>query len=336
MTLRPLHLDKDIPQSLAEQLANELLCRIVTGELRAGVKLPTERELAKTLGIARGTVKRAYIKLSNLGAIEVLQGSGSYVQKNSRLLEETQKKEASELLDGVFTRLRDMSLSDKEIWSLIRLQLCSKDTSRKISIMVVSNNQGILSELEAQLSYLIGRDGVNYALFFTTLDNISATSGDPAEFLLGYDLIIATCIDYAATVALAPMYQQKIVELTITPRALTLIELDNLPRDKPISIIYRTPVFLEMVQNTLQGLWFSMDMCTAYQEKEYSPELHGTRGEAAIIGFNEAPMYVDQSYKTKNERYIAGGGRIIHFEYRIDRKSLSYIEDRILELLNDV
>ena len=334
MTLRPLHLDKNIPLPLTEQLSNELLCRIVTGELRAGEKLPTERDLAEALGIARGTVKRAYTKLSSLGAIEVLQGSGSYVQKNSSLLEETQKNEATELLDGVLTRMRDMGFSDKEIWSLVRLQLRSQETDRKITVMVVSNNRGILSELEAQLSYLISRDGVNYALFFTTLDSISATSGDPAEFLLGYDLIIATCIDYAATVALAPMYQHKIIELTITPRSLTLIELGDLPRDKPISIVYRTPVFLNLVQETLYALGFQDKWIKAYQEGEYTLSVHGTGGEVAIIGFNEAPMYIDGAYKLKNERFIASGGHLIRFEYRIDRSSLTHIEDRISALLN--
>jgi len=334
MRIEDLHLDKNTPLPLAEQLANELLRRIITGELKSGEKLPTERELAERLGIARGTVKRAYTRLSGLGAIAARQGSGSYVQESGSLLEETQKKEAAELLAGALTRLRDMGFSDKEIWSLIRLQLRPQATDRKIAVMVLSNNHGILSQLEAQLSYLTGRDGGNNPLSFTTLDSISASS-NPVELLLGYDLIIASSVDYADTMALTPMYQHKIIEVTLVPRTRTLIELGDLPRDKPISIVYRTPVFLNLVQETLHALGFSEAKCETYQEQAYTPDLHGTRGEVAIIGFNEAPMYVDQVYKTKNERFIASGGRLIRFEYRIDRTSLSHIEDRILGLLNE-
>jgi len=333
MQIETIHLDKGAPLPLAEQLAGELLRRIVTGELKAGEKLPTERDLAERLGIARGTVKRAYIRLSDLGAITVRQGSGSYVQENSSLLEETQKKEAAEVLAASISRLRDMGFSDKEIWSLMRLQLRPQDAGRKIAVMVLSNNYGILSELEAQLSYLTGRDGVNYALSFTTLTNI-VTSANPIELLLGYDLIIATSVDYADTVALTPMYQHKIIEVTLAPRARTLIELGDLPRDKPISIVYRTPVFLNLVHDTLRALGFDETKVVTYQESEYNPSLHGAQGEIAVIGFNEAPMYVDPIYKSKNERFITSGGRLIRFEYRIDRMSLTHIEDRISSLLS--
>jgi len=305
----------------------------VTGALKAGEKLPTERDLAERLGIARGTVKRAYNRLSALGAIAVRQGSGSYVQENGSLLEETQKKEAAEVLAASISRLRDMGFSDKEIWSLMRLQLRPQDTGRKIAVMVLSNNHGILAELEAQLSYLTGRDGVNYALSFTTLDSI-ASSSNPIELLLGYDLIIATSVDYADTVALTPMYQHKIIEGSLAPRTRTLIELGDLPRDKPISIVYRTPVFLNLVQDTLRALGFDEAKIVVYQESDYNPSLHGAKGEAAIIGFNEAPMYVDPVYKAKNERFVVSGGRLIRFEYRIDRTSLAHIEDRISSLLS--
>jgi len=333
MELERFHLDKNAPLPLAEQLSNEILCRIMSGELRAGEKLPTERDLAEHLGIARGTVKRAYARLQHLGAIDARQGSGSYVQKNAALLEETQKKEAAELLAATIARLHDVGMNDKEIWNLMRLQLHPQENDRKIAVMVLSNNHGVLSELEAQLSYLTSGARVNYALSFMTIPNISATQS-PVGFLLGYDLIVTTSIDYPATLALVPMLKHKVIEGTIAPRTRTLVELGNLPRDGKISIVYRTPVFLNMVQHTLSVLGFDQTKIEAYQEDAYTPELHGGRGEAAVIGFNEAPMYTQRTYKAKNERFIAAGGRIIHFEYRIDRASLSNIEDRISDLLS--
>ncbi|MCL2368145.1 MAG: GntR family transcriptional regulator [Oscillospiraceae bacterium] len=332
MEIAQIVLDKQGALPLAEQLAGELLRRIVSGDLSAGEKLPTERELAEHLGVARGTVKRAYARLLALGAIAVRQGSGSYVQESGTLFAETQKKEAAELLTGVITRLREIGLRDREIWNLVRLQLRPHETDRKIAVMVLSNNHEILSELEAQLSYLTGGAGVNYALSFTTLENVMA-SGDPVELLLGYDLIVATVVDYPETLAMAPMYQHKIIELTLAPRTRTLMDLGQLPRDRPVSIVYRTPVFLDLVQKTLAALGFDAAKIRAYQEHDYSLDLHGARLEAAIIGFNQAPIFIDPAYQDKNQRFEAAGGKLFRFAYRIDRNSLSYIEDRISALL---
>jgi len=327
-----IQLDKAAPLPIAEQLAGELLRRIVNGNLQAGEKLPTERDLAEQLGIARGTVKRAYARLSTLGAIAVRQGSGSYVLENGVLLEENQKKETAELLSATINRLRDIGLSDREISNLVRLQIQPQEPGRKIGVLVLSNNHGILSELEAQLSYLIGGAGVNYALSFTTLTGISA-GRNPVEALLGYDLIVATSVDYPATLELYPMYRHKVIEATLVPRTRTLMQLGDLPRDQPLSVVYRTPQFLNLVCTTLASLGFDRKKIHAYQESVYTPSHHNAHGEAAIIGFNEAPMYVDHGYRLQNERFIEAGGQLIRFEYRIDRTSLSLVEDRISALL---
>jgi len=162
-----------------------------------------------------------------------------------------------------------------------------------------------------------------------------ALSRDPVELLLGYDLIVATSVDYADTLALTPMYGHKIIEVTLAPRTRTLIELGDLPRDRPLGIVYRTSVFLSLVLGTLEALGFDPNEIRAYQENDYRPTLHGTRGEVAVIGFNEAPMYVQPAYKTRNERFLASGGRLIRFEYKIDRHSLTHIEDRISALLSE-
>jgi DNA-binding transcriptional MocR family regulator len=51
--------------------------------LRAGTRLPAQRELAKTLGVTVGTVSRAFIEAQRRGLIECGVGSGSFVRQPS-------------------------------------------------------------------------------------------------------------------------------------------------------------------------------------------------------------------------------------------------------------
>ena len=70
------------PQSdvaIYQQIVNAVCADIRAGKLPYGAQLPTVRALADELGLARGTIKRAYDELGKLGMIEMTQGKGSFV-----------------------------------------------------------------------------------------------------------------------------------------------------------------------------------------------------------------------------------------------------------------
>ena len=328
-----IELDKTSTIPLADQIYNGILRQIINGELNPGQKLATERELADSFGIARGTVKRAYLKLCNANAIEIRKGSGSYVLKNDQIVEENQKQEAMEIISDAFLRIRSLGLSDKEIINLISLQTTARESVHKANIMVVSNNYEILSELEKQLSYLSGASRTSFTLSFLTLDVIRGNS-DPLHMLHSYDIIIATSIDYPAIAELAPMYIHKMVEATITPHTSTLIELSEISKNQKIRIIYRTQVFLSLVHRTLLSLGFASSNILATQELEYDPLSHSDDGVGVVVNFNESPVYINPAFEKRNSEFVEHGGKLVHFVYRIDRASLTYIEDRIQSFLS--
>ncbi len=71
---------------------------ILTGELKAGERLPSKRSLAEHLGISVVTVENAYIMLEEEGYITARAGSGFYVNKLSLLSAKPQERRAMELL----------------------------------------------------------------------------------------------------------------------------------------------------------------------------------------------------------------------------------------------
>ncbi len=62
-----------------QQVANQIIVRIRSGELPIGSQLPPERELAIQLGVSRPTVREALIALELLGVVEIRIGQGTYV-----------------------------------------------------------------------------------------------------------------------------------------------------------------------------------------------------------------------------------------------------------------
>ncbi len=58
--------------SIIESIAQQLTAKIFSGELKAGDRLPTERDLAEKLGVSRSSVHQAVMKLEGQGLLSVV------------------------------------------------------------------------------------------------------------------------------------------------------------------------------------------------------------------------------------------------------------------------
>src|SRR5262245_43403122 len=74
--------------SLHRQLAQALMRGVRQGGLAPGVRLPSERTLAKALTISRTTVVAAYDALREAGWLESRHGSGTWVRAGSAEVEQ--------------------------------------------------------------------------------------------------------------------------------------------------------------------------------------------------------------------------------------------------------
>ena len=74
MVLKPIE-----KQRVAEEIAGQLRSLILTGHYAVGERLPPERDLAKTLGVNRASLREALKKLEHLGLVKIRQGDGTRV-----------------------------------------------------------------------------------------------------------------------------------------------------------------------------------------------------------------------------------------------------------------
>lgn len=69
--------------TVSQEVAQRLLTHLRSGGVAVGDRLPPERELAATLGVARSAIREATQALGFLGILEVRHGSGTYVRGTS-------------------------------------------------------------------------------------------------------------------------------------------------------------------------------------------------------------------------------------------------------------
>ncbi|MFC3127210.1 PLP-dependent aminotransferase family protein [Pseudoroseomonas globiformis] len=74
-----LKLEREGPATLADQIARHVEVAIAEGALQSGGRLPSWRDLAAQLGVARGTVRAAYEKLSDRGLLVTAGSAGTRV-----------------------------------------------------------------------------------------------------------------------------------------------------------------------------------------------------------------------------------------------------------------
>ena len=107
-----LWLSKNSAATLREQLGTQLTLAVISGDLTAGEKLPSVREMARRYNIHSNTVSAAYRDVEARGSFEVRKGSGVYVRDVRRT---TEKSSLDELIGSFLEDTRRRGFSAAEV-----------------------------------------------------------------------------------------------------------------------------------------------------------------------------------------------------------------------------
>lgn len=119
-----LRLDPDDPTPPYEQLRRQLSAVIEAGILAPQTRLPTVRQLAADLGVATGTVMRAYAALEGEGLVVTRRGGGTAVSDAAPALSDIERvQRLAELATSLVTQARRLGATDDEISRAVDSQL---------------------------------------------------------------------------------------------------------------------------------------------------------------------------------------------------------------------
>lgn len=110
-----------------EQIRSQISSLIATGDLGVGSRLPTVRSLAADLGIAAGTVSRAYKELEAAGLIESRRRNGTVVAEPAPGASDgsngTVPESVTAAVDLLVNAGREARISDELLLDLVRGKL---------------------------------------------------------------------------------------------------------------------------------------------------------------------------------------------------------------------
>ena len=98
------------------QIVDQVSALVASGQLHAGERLPSVRELASQILVSIITVRRAYADLESLGLIVSRQGRGTFVAENVEVATRSHaRREALRAIVDAVSRARQLGLGDEEI-----------------------------------------------------------------------------------------------------------------------------------------------------------------------------------------------------------------------------
>lgn len=107
-------------EPIYRQLAEQVRAAIARGQLAAGDRLPSVRELSRTLVVNPNTIARTYTDLEREGVLHTRPGLGVFVAApGSELTRPVRKKRLIERIDGLLTEAVHLAFTRDETRELI-------------------------------------------------------------------------------------------------------------------------------------------------------------------------------------------------------------------------
>ncbi len=317
-----ININPQLKIPIYQQLVDAIRVAIKKGILVSGQKLPTVQEMTNALGVARGTVKRAYDELEHISLIQKVQGRGTFVSYNHDN-SANRKEKAMIAIGKMIDYLENMGLSAQEINIFINLKLRERsEQEANVKVVAVECNPENLSQISEQLRHINGVD-----LYSFMLDNVKQY---PYKLNEEFELIITTSSHAEYLESVVPL-KNRVVRVALRPSARSLSKIIKIEAGKKVGIIAGSRRFGKLLFETLN----------MYSENvtAYNPQICADNEDIKSYITGKDIILLPKNYR----KYLSGNaieqiskfsGEIIECYYEMDEGSLLYLETKIKRLLD--
>ena len=102
------------------QLVEQLTRDIISGNIQAGERLPSVRDLAMQLKVNPNTVQKALVELESVGLVFTERTNGKFVTEDKALIEKHKQEYADLLTRRYLETMNKIGLGEEDILSLIK------------------------------------------------------------------------------------------------------------------------------------------------------------------------------------------------------------------------
>lgn len=309
----------DVP--IYQQLVDTIRAAVKKGDLVPNQQLPTVQELSEKLGIARGTIKRAYDELEHAGIVEKAQGRGTFV-RYQRASSGSRKEQAMAAIDVMLDEMEEMGFSPAEIRIFLDLKMRERaEEEAQIKVAVLECNPENLSHMTEQLHRIPRIDLYSYL--------VETVQEYPYKLGEEMDLIVTTASHAQLLERMLPD-RRKIARIAICLTQQSLSDIIRLRKGKRVGILAYSPRFGRLLHDTCvqytEGVAISDPMI-------FSPELdieEFLRDKDAVLVPQEYEKYCDEKTAHCLEHFR---GRLVECSYEMDAGSFLYLQEKTRRLL---
>ena len=315
----------DGEKTIYRQLWQELAGRIRAGKLPDGTRLPAVRELANELGVASGTVKRAYDELEKAGLLTKAPGRGSFVSYQPPGTQE-RRTAAQQQTDALLQSMQELGLSVPEMKRLLteRLrQFCARQP--KVQAALIECNPEVLDQLRLQLQTLEGVE------LHTML--LSQAQQHPGQLAQQMDVMITTT-EHAQELGEMTGQPEKVAKIALCLSARSVAPIVKLGPGERVGVASQSLRFGDLMRR----------FCAAYTAGAHisEPALLDPPEKLRAYLRGKTAVLVPEGYQNlaSPEALLAlarfsSRGQIIPCAYQIDEGSAIYLTERLERLLEE-
>lgn len=311
----------DIP--IYRQLVDTIRTAVKKGILVPNQQLPTVSELSEKLGIARGTIKRAYDELERSGIVDKAQGRGTFVCYQ-RANSGSRKEQAMAAIDELLENLENLGFSATEISIFLNLKIRERaEQESRVKVAVLECNPENLSQMSEQLHTIAHIDLYSYLV-----ENVEQY---PYKLSEDIDMIVTTAAHAGFLERVLPD-RKRIARVAICLTANCLADIIKLRRGKRVGILGYSARFGQLLYGT----------CQMYTEGVLleEPEIFHPQMDIQEYLRNKDAVLVPKNYEKYCDNHTAAAlsrfeGKLIECSYEMDAGSFLYLQEKTRRILED-
>ena len=307
----------DIP--IYQQLVDQIRAASRSGVLSAGQQLPTVQELADELGLAKGTIKRAYDELERDGFVEKVQGRGTFLC-NRPQDSGSRKDQAMAAIDDLLDQMEAMGFSATEIGIYLDLKLRQRSQEeQKIRVAVVECNTENLTRMSEQLRKIPHVELSTYLL--------STIQEYPYNLTEESDLVVTTATHADELEALLGD-RKRVIRVAIRLESSCMLSLLRLRRGEQVGILCSSLRFGQLLAKTCRQYSESVTVC---EPQTFQQDVAAyLKGKDALLLPRDYNRYCDASAMEAIGRFR---GATILCGYELDEGSFLYLQEKTKRML---
>lgn len=306
------------------QVKNYIMEKVKSGEFPAGMKIPTERELAQTLEISRNTVSAAYKELLIEGVLEARQGRGTFVRQSSADADDhtadyagSRRERALKIIDEAMAKVVGLGFTVDQFTAIASIRAKEKDEEvKQLRVAVVDHTKEYIDHYIMQISQLT-------RVSFEAVTIKELVNGVvPAELLHACDLVVTNAENQALVSGLVGN-SNKIMIVSTVPNLEAVIRMARLPAGTTAGIVASTREFAETLGK--------LTARTMLENVSFTTLLYNGDREKLQVFIQQHQVLVVAEQQESLVRQLANDDQaIITFTYEIDQGSLNQLVARLI------